>query len=84
MHQLDSYSTATSRILIRKIVEESNREYLNELLAKRRLFYSGGHQLLLSEFLGQLRGDAQERMGSRVTVDEVIDDSYDLTLLTPA
>jgi hypothetical protein len=78
--ECDPYSTASSRDLIRRVVEDSDRKSLNELLENRRLFFSNGRQLLLSEFLWRLRESLRKKAGSKTTVDEVIDSTYDLTL----
>ena len=79
----DSCYQCTSRStieLIRLVVFASDRNALAELLDARRPFFHGGKHIRLSEFLWQLREGELGRRGSKKTIDEVTENTYDLTL----
>ncbi len=66
--------------ILRMIAYKGDSSALNELLKSRKLFVYEGRQLLLTEFLWQMREKYQMRLGSKKTVDEIIDCIYDLSL----
>ena len=66
--------------LLRKISLESDRLALNELLERRKLFVYGTERMLLAEFLWKMKEGYQKRLGSKRTVDEIVESVYDLTL----
>jgi len=76
-YQCTSRSTVE---LIRLVVFASDRNALAELLDGRRPFYHGGKHIRLAEFLWQLRQGELQRRGSKKTIDEVTENTYDLTL----
>ena len=73
-------ASQSSLEVLNAIVLSSDRQALDELLARRRVFYHGGRRFLLPEFLWQLRDGHRKKADSKVTVDEVTDGTYDLTL----
>ena len=66
--------------LTRRISFESDKKALDELLESRKLFVYGSERVLLAEFLWKLKEGYQKRLGSKRTVDEIVESVYDLTL----
>jgi len=67
--------------LIKSIVNDSNREALNELLENRKLFYYKKKWILLSEFIWRLREKLAQKPGSsRPVINDIIDETYELTI----
>lgn len=73
-------ASKSSLEILSAIVASADRHALHEMLARRRLFYDRGRRLLLPEFLWQLRENLRKKTSSKTTVDQVADDTYDLTL----
>lgn len=74
-------SILSSFKLIDCIVNLSDFKALHELLINRKLFYYKNKQLVLSEFVWQLREKLSKNPGSKkLVIDEIVDETYDLTL----